>query len=282
MLKTHMAACLVASALATIPALAQTTTAPSSERPTATGSGSATSGSPAMQPGGTAGGTAAGSGMSGGASGSTGAASGGTGMGSGSAGSTAASPAGPAGSGASASAGAAASMKPLAAPQPGQVMGSDLRGTRVYGSNNESIGDISDLLIDKQGQVVAAVVGVGGFLGIGQKDVAVPFQALDFNAAPSQVSGNGASPNASPATTGSTGSSQQDSASNRQTATTGNTGNPGRSADAGAASSNTTENGVPQRVVLKMTKAELQAAPTFRASGQGGSGTGTPSTAPRQ
>jgi sporulation protein YlmC with PRC-barrel domain len=250
MLKTHMAACLVASALATIPALAQTTTAPSSERPTATGSGSATSGSPAMQPGGTAGGTAAGSGMSGGASGSTGAASGGTGMGSGS---TAAPPAGPAGSGASASAGAAASMKPLAAPQPGQVMGSDLRGTRVYGSNNESIGDISDLLIDKQGQVVAAIVGVGGFLGIGQKDVAVPFQALEI-VPEGAASGSSAS---GPAATGTTGAA---------------------SSGSGTATMN------PERVVLRnMTRADLEAAPSFRSDGQAsGSGSGSSGTAPQK
>ncbi len=88
--------------------------------------------------------------------------------------------AGSAGSGMASTAGSAATMKPLAAPQPGQIMGSDLRGTRVYGANNESIGDISDLLLDRQGQVVAAIVGVGGFLGIGQKDVAVPFQALEI------------------------------------------------------------------------------------------------------
>ena len=186
MLKTHMAACLLASALAAIPALAQTATPPT-DRPTATGSGSTTSGSPAMQPGGTAGstgmssGTSGGGGMSSGTAGTT--APSGTGMGSSSPSSGSAmgaGSAGSAGSGMASTAGSAATMKPLAAPQPGQIMGSDLRGTRVYGANNESIGDISDLLLDRQGQVVAAIVGVGGFLGIGQKDVAVPFQALEI------------------------------------------------------------------------------------------------------
>src|SRR5215212_6883500 len=87
---------------------------------------------------------------------------------------------GSSGSGGSAMSGMSANAKPLPGPQPGQIMGSDLRGTRVYGSNNESIGDISDLLLDRQGRIVAAIIGVGGFLGIGQKDVAVPFEALEI------------------------------------------------------------------------------------------------------
>ena len=183
MLKTHMAACLLASALVAAPALAQTATTPPTDRPTATGSGSTTSGSPAMQPGGTAGSTGMSSGTAGSAGTSSGTTPGGAGMGSSSPSSGSAmgaGSAGSAGSGMASTAGSAATMKPLAAPQPGQIMGSDLRGTRVYGANNESIGDISDLLLDRQGQVVAAIVGVGGFLGIGQKDVAVPFQALEI------------------------------------------------------------------------------------------------------
>jgi hypothetical protein len=180
MLKTHMAACFLASALVAAPALAQTATTPPTDRPAATGSGSTTSGSPAMQPGGTAGST----GMSGGTAGSAGTSSGtsgGAGMGSSSPSSGSAmgaGSAGSAGSGMASTAGSAATMKPLAAPEPGQIMGSDLRGTRVYGANNESIGDISDLLLDRQGQVVAAIVGVGGFLGIGQKRVALAWDSV--------------------------------------------------------------------------------------------------------
>ena len=60
MLKKHMAACLVATAFAAAPALAQTTPAPSAgtDRPVASGTGSATSGSPAMQPSPSSGSTA--------------------------------------------------------------------------------------------------------------------------------------------------------------------------------------------------------------------------------
>jgi hypothetical protein len=62
----------------------------------------------------------------------------------------------------------------------GQWLASDLMGLNVVGSNNESIGEISDLLVDEEGNILAAVVGVGGFLGIGQKNVAISFDAFDI------------------------------------------------------------------------------------------------------
>ena len=57
--------------------------------------------------------------------------------------------------------------------------GSKLIGASVYGPDKKSIGDINDVLIGNDGRVTAVVVGVGGFLGVGEKNVALPFQALD-------------------------------------------------------------------------------------------------------
>jgi sporulation protein YlmC with PRC-barrel domain len=54
----------------------------------------------------------------------------------------------------------------------------DFMGQAIYTADNQSIGDINDLLVDREGGVVAAVVGVGGFLGIGEKNVAVPFENI--------------------------------------------------------------------------------------------------------
>src|SRR5689334_9629337 len=54
-----------------------------------------------------------------------------------------------------------------------QWLASKFKGTDVMGANNEKIGDVTDLLIDHNGRIVAYIVGVGGFLGIGQKDVAL-------------------------------------------------------------------------------------------------------------
>ncbi|WP_341938626.1 PRC-barrel domain-containing protein [Marinimicrobium sp. C2-29] len=50
---------------------------------------------------------------------------------------------------------------------------SSLIGSEVTTSGNEEVGSVSDLLIDENGQVVAIVVGVGGFLGMGEKNVAI-------------------------------------------------------------------------------------------------------------
>lgn len=48
----------------------------------------------------------------------------------------------------------------------------------VYDPSNTKIGEIADVLIGKDGRVTAFIVSVGGFLGIGEKDVAVPFQSI--------------------------------------------------------------------------------------------------------
>jgi len=60
----------------------------------------------------------------------------------------------------------------------GEWRGSKLIGASVYGPDNSSIGEISDVLIGGDGRIRAVVVGVGGFLGLADKDIAVPFQAL--------------------------------------------------------------------------------------------------------
>jgi putative membrane protein len=75
-----------------------------------------------------------------------------------------------------------AKLAPLAAPGPDHMLVSSLRGVKVYGSNNDNIGDINDVLIDRFGRVTAIIVGVGGFLGLGEKSVAVPFEALEVSA----------------------------------------------------------------------------------------------------
>ena len=62
----------------------------------------------------------------------------------------------------------------------GQWRSSKLVGASVYGPDNKSIGSIDDLIVDRNGGIKAAVIGVGGVLGVGQKDVAVPFSALNI------------------------------------------------------------------------------------------------------
>jgi sporulation protein YlmC with PRC-barrel domain len=51
------------------------------------------------------------------------------------------------------------------------------------GEDAENIGKVSDLVFSKDGQITAVVIGVGGFLGIGEKSVAVDFKSLEFTVA---------------------------------------------------------------------------------------------------
>jgi sporulation protein YlmC with PRC-barrel domain len=48
----------------------------------------------------------------------------------------------------------------------------------VYDPNDNKIGEVMDVLLDRSGRVTSLIVGVGGFLGAGEKDVAVPFDAV--------------------------------------------------------------------------------------------------------
>jgi len=57
-------------------------------------------------------------------------------------------------------------------------------GQLVTNDAGENIGSISDLLLDKSGGIANVVIGVGGFLGIGEKDVALPYTALSITADP--------------------------------------------------------------------------------------------------
>ena len=51
-------------------------------------------------------------------------------------------------------------------------------GQTIYNQADENVGDVNDLVISQNGQIDAVVIGVGGFLGIGEKNVAVPFTAI--------------------------------------------------------------------------------------------------------
>src|ERR1051325_6282544 len=62
-------------------------------------------------------------------------------------------------------------------------------GLSVYNDNNESLGSINDLLTDKSGNIKAVVIGVGGFLGVGEHLVAVPWDKIKFVDQPVAYSG---------------------------------------------------------------------------------------------
>ena len=63
----------------------------------------------------------------------------------------------------------------------GQWLVGNLWDKSVYNAAGKSIGELKDVLIDKDGKVTALVIGVGGFLGLGEKNVAVDYNFLQQN-----------------------------------------------------------------------------------------------------
>jgi sporulation protein YlmC with PRC-barrel domain len=64
-------------------------------------------------------------------------------------------------------------------PSGGGVLASAYFDQGMHNRTGEKIGSISDLIVASDGTIAAALVGVGGFLGIGEKEVAVPFSSIE-------------------------------------------------------------------------------------------------------
>ncbi|MGY3587313.1 sporulation protein YlmC with PRC-barrel domain [Bradyrhizobium sp. USDA 4341] len=120
----------------------------------------------------------------------------------------------------------------------GDWRASKVVGLSVYNDKNESVGSINDLLMDKDGAIKAVVIGVGGFLGVGEHLVAVPLDKVKFVNEP--VAYTGAS------NTGST---------TKSTTTTG---------AAPAAAASKPNPWYPDHAVFSATKDELKAMPEFK------------------
>jgi len=70
----------------------------------------------------------------------------------------------------------------------GKWRASKLMGLDVYNEANEKLGDVNELILDKDGKVSAVVIGVGGFLGMGEHDIAVTMDKLKFVEEPVRTS----------------------------------------------------------------------------------------------
>ena len=154
----------------------------------------------------------------------------------------------------------------MAQPQSGQWRTSQLEGLAVYNANNERIGEINEMLVDSSGKIHAAVIGVGGFLGIGERDVAVPFGQLKFvnepraNMAASTTAAPGTMATNPPATTMPNTTAAAPANPNAPVTTGATTTTPQAQANAAAARL------APDHAVLMvtMTKDQLKSAPEFK------------------
>ena len=143
---------------------------------------------------------------------------------------------------------APAAASDTSSPFQGHWRASKVVGLSVYNDNNESVGSINEILMDKSGNIKAVVLGVGGVLGVGEHLVAVPFDKVKFVNEPVAYSSAASSP-------------------------AGNTRPPG----AGAPSTTTTGAAntmpvakpnpwYPDHAVYNATKDELKAMPEFKYS----------------
>jgi sporulation protein YlmC with PRC-barrel domain len=70
----------------------------------------------------------------------------------------------------------------------GKWRASKLMGVDIYGPDNKKVGDVTEVVFDKTGKIELVTVGVGGFLGIGSKDVAIPFDQVTWSDQPMAAS----------------------------------------------------------------------------------------------
>src|SRR5258705_5348772 len=96
----------------------------------------------------------------------------------------------------------------------GKWRASKLMGLDVYNEANEKLGDVNELILDKDGKVNAVVIGVGGFLGMGEHDIAVTMDKLKFIEEPVRTSST------APATTRETTTGTGTAPANTTTTTT--------------------------------------------------------------
>jgi sporulation protein YlmC with PRC-barrel domain len=119
-----------------------------------------------------------------------------------------------------------------------------LVGVAVYGPDEKQIGKIKDVLIDHNGAAQAVVIGVGGFLGFGEKDVAVPFASIQWRTEPRKIPATDQPP------------------TNPVASTSGQTAGPPPMKETDPAATEASQ-GYPDKAILGVTVADLKSAPDF-------------------
>ena len=147
-----------------------------------------------------------------------------------------------------------ANMAPAAASDSSSFQGnwraSKVVGLSVYNDNNESLGSINDLLMDKDGNIKGVVLGVGGFLGVGEHLVAVPFDKMKFVNEPVAYTGVSGGPNAN--------------APGTRPAPSTTTGAATTSTAPATAAASRSNPWYPDHAVYSATKDQLKAMPEFK------------------
>ncbi len=149
----------------------------------------------------------------------------------------------------------------------GLVRAPKLVGVAVYDANNKNVGKIADILLDKSGEVKAVVIGVGGFLGIGSKDIALPYDAVHWQTEQRTVATNEPPPGGTPSQNGAMNAPMDKAGATKKI----------------DASETETYQGYPDRAVVDLSQDQLKAAPEFKYASNpeakaGATGEGVPAT----
>ena len=131
----------------------------------------------------------------------------------------------------------------------GDWRASKIVGLNVYNDNNQNVGSINDLLMDKSGNIKTAVLSVGGFLGVGSQLVAISFDKLKFVNEPVAY----------------TGASNAPATGNRPSTTT-TTGAASSNSQPASAAGSKPNPWYPDHALFNATKDELKAMPEFKYS----------------
>jgi hypothetical protein len=123
-----------------------------------------------------------------------------------------------------------------------------LVGVDVYGADNKKVGKIKDILMSHDGMAQAVVIGVGGFLGIGEKSIAVPFQSVQWRTEGRVIPTENPTPPSAPLA--STAGAPQPSPSP-----------PPRKTDPAATEA---RQGYPDKATINLTLAQLKSAAEFQ------------------
>jgi sporulation protein YlmC with PRC-barrel domain len=131
----------------------------------------------------------------------------------------------------------------------GEWRASKLVGVNVYNEANEKIGDINDVILDKSGKVANVILGVGGFLGMGEHYVAVAFDKLKWVNDPVRSTSASTAPASAPATNVDSNARTASDGTPRTTTGTATTRGP---------------NWYPDHAMYNATKDQLKAMPQFK------------------
>jgi sporulation protein YlmC with PRC-barrel domain len=147
---------------------------------------------------------------------------------------------------------------------PDQWRGSKLIGVKVVSPSGKSIGSISEVLVDHSGNAQAVVIGVGGFLGIGAKNVAVPFNSLKWVSHEEAAKAVASNAKGQP---GSTSKLYNYAPLANQPPIAGVGGGMARSTAPAAKPATDASLGYPDHAVVSMTEDQLKKAPDFHYAG---------------